>query len=67
MILFKVQVNIAKGFYWIIWKEKETNSYLALKLFHKIFEFRIKRAELSKFQISFYDFSQSICKYYKIF
>ena len=36
-----------------------------LKLFHKIFEFHMKRAELSKSQISFYEFSQSICKYYK--
>ena len=35
----------------------ETNKYLVLKLFHKIFEFQMKRAELSKFQISFYDIS----------
>ena len=31
-----------------------------LKLFHKVFEFYIKRDELSKFQISFYDLNQSI-------
>ena len=66
MVLFKVQVNIAEGFHWIICKVKEKNCYLVLKLFHAIFEFHKKRAELSKFQISFHDFSQSICKYCKI-
>ena len=35
----------------------ETNKYLVLKLFHEIFEFQMKRGELSKFKISFYDIS----------
>ena len=47
MILFKVQVNIAKGFHWIICKEKETNRYLVLKLFHKIFVNITKYCEVS--------------------